>query len=75
MVAMSSALKRIAAIVSAAPAIEGIAAESARAPDALAKLRLVDGDPTTNIKIREDSAKYLLVIMKDGKICKYRPPN
>ena len=37
---------------------------------ALADLLLVDGDPLTNIKLLEDPAKSLVVIMKDGKIYK-----
>lgn len=37
---------------------------------ALADLLLVDGDPVTNIKLIEDPAKNLFVIMKDGKIYK-----
>jgi imidazolonepropionase-like amidohydrolase len=37
---------------------------------ALADLLLVDGDPTANIKLLEDPAKNLVVIMKDGKIYK-----
>lgn len=37
---------------------------------ALADLLLVDGDPVANIKLLEDPAKNLLVIMKDGKIYK-----
>ncbi len=37
---------------------------------ALADLLLVDGDPITNLKLIEDPAKNLLVIMKDGKIYK-----
>ncbi|MDC8771422.1 metal-dependent hydrolase family protein [Roseateles albus] len=37
---------------------------------ALADLLLVDGDPVANIKLIEDPAKNLLVIMKDGKIHK-----
>jgi imidazolonepropionase-like amidohydrolase len=37
---------------------------------ALADLLLVDGDPTTNIRLIEDPAKNLLVIMKDGKVYK-----
>jgi imidazolonepropionase-like amidohydrolase len=37
---------------------------------ALADLLLVDGDPLANIKLLEDPAKNLLVIMKDGKIYK-----
>ena len=35
---------------------------------ALADLLLVDGDPIANIKLIEDPAKNLLVIMKDGRI-------
>ena len=35
---------------------------------ALADLLLVDGDPIANIKLIEDLAKNLLVIMKDGRI-------
>jgi imidazolonepropionase-like amidohydrolase len=37
---------------------------------ALADLLLVDGDPTSNIKLLEDSKKNILVVMKDGKIYK-----
>jgi imidazolonepropionase-like amidohydrolase len=37
---------------------------------ALADLLLVDGDPTANIKLLADPAKYFAVIMKDGKIYK-----
>ena len=37
---------------------------------ALADLLLVDGDPLTNIKLIEDPAKNVMVIMKDGKIFK-----
>jgi imidazolonepropionase-like amidohydrolase len=37
---------------------------------ALADLLLVDGDPIANIKLVEDPAKNLVVIMKDGKIYK-----
>ena len=37
---------------------------------ALADLLLVDGDPTANIRLIEDPARYLLVIMKDGKVYK-----
>jgi imidazolonepropionase-like amidohydrolase len=37
---------------------------------ALADLLLVDGDPTANIKLLEDPAKNLLVVMKDGKVYK-----
>jgi imidazolonepropionase-like amidohydrolase len=37
---------------------------------ALADLLLVDGDPIADIKLIEDPAKNLLVIMKDGKIYK-----
>lgn len=37
---------------------------------ALADLLLVDGDPIANLKLLEDPAKSLLVIMKDGKIYK-----
>lgn len=37
---------------------------------ALADLLLVDGDPIANIKLIEDPAKNLLVIMKDGKVYK-----
>jgi imidazolonepropionase-like amidohydrolase len=37
---------------------------------ALADLLLVDGDPIANIKLLEDPAKNLVVIMKDGKIYK-----
>ena len=37
---------------------------------ALADLLLVDGDPLANIKLIEDPAKNLVVIMKDGKFFK-----
>jgi imidazolonepropionase-like amidohydrolase len=37
---------------------------------ALADLLLVDGDPVANIKVLEDSAKNLVVIIKDGKVYK-----
>jgi imidazolonepropionase-like amidohydrolase len=37
---------------------------------ALADLLLVDGDPITNIKLIEEPARNLVVIMKDGKIYK-----
>ena len=37
---------------------------------ALADLLLVDGDPVANIKLIEDPAKNLVVIMKDGKVYK-----
>ena len=37
---------------------------------ALADLLLVDGDPIANIKLLEDPAKNLVVIMKDGRIFK-----
>ena len=37
---------------------------------ALADLLLIDGDPIANIKLIEDPAKNLVVIMKDGKIYK-----
>lgn len=37
---------------------------------ALADLLLVDGDPVADIKLLEDPAKNLLVIMKDGKLYK-----
>jgi imidazolonepropionase-like amidohydrolase len=37
---------------------------------ALADLLLIDGDPIVNIKLLEDPGKYILVIMKDGKIYK-----
>ena len=37
---------------------------------ALADLLLVDGDPIADIKLLEDPAKNLVVIMKDGKIFK-----
>ena len=37
---------------------------------ALADLLLVDGDPIANIRLLEDPAKNLLVIMKDGRIYK-----
>jgi imidazolonepropionase-like amidohydrolase len=37
---------------------------------ALADVLLGDGDPITNIKLIEEPAKNLVVIMKDGKIYK-----
>jgi imidazolonepropionase-like amidohydrolase len=37
---------------------------------ALADLLLVDGDPIANIRLLDDPAKNLVVIMKDGKIYK-----
>src|SRR5262245_51422740 len=37
---------------------------------ALADLLLIDGDPIANIKLLEDPAKNLLVIMKDGRVYK-----
>ena len=37
---------------------------------ALADLLLVDGDPLSNIKLIDDPARNLLVIMKDGKVVK-----
>ena len=37
---------------------------------ALADILLVDGDPIGNIKLFDDPAKNLVVIMKDGKIYK-----
>ena len=37
---------------------------------ALADLLLIDGDPIANIKLLEDPAKNLLVIMKDGWVYK-----
>jgi imidazolonepropionase-like amidohydrolase len=37
---------------------------------ALADLLLVNGDPLTNIKLIEDPAKNLVVIIKDGKVFK-----
>jgi imidazolonepropionase-like amidohydrolase len=40
------------------------------AEGALADLLLVDGDPVANIRLIEDPAKNLVVIMKDGKIYK-----
>jgi imidazolonepropionase-like amidohydrolase len=40
------------------------------AEGALADLLLVDGDPIANIKLIEDPAKNLVVIMKDGKLYK-----
>ena len=42
---------------------------------ALADLLLVDGDPLANIKLLEDPAKNLVVIMKDGKIYKNTVPH
>jgi len=33
-------------------------------------LLLVDGDPIANIKLVEDPAKNLVVIMRDGKVYK-----
>jgi hypothetical protein len=40
----------------------------------MADLLLVDGDLIANITLLEDPAKNLIVIMKDGKICKDRAP-
>jgi imidazolonepropionase-like amidohydrolase len=37
---------------------------------ALADLLLVNGDPVANIRLLEDAARNLLVIMKDGKVYK-----
>jgi imidazolonepropionase-like amidohydrolase len=37
---------------------------------ALADLLLLDGNPLEHIKLLEDPARTLLVIMKDGKLCK-----
>ena len=37
---------------------------------ALADLLLVDGDPTVDIRVLEDPAKNLLIVMKDGTIDK-----
>jgi imidazolonepropionase-like amidohydrolase len=37
---------------------------------ALADLLLIDGDPISNIKLIEDPAKNILVIIKDGKVFK-----
>jgi imidazolonepropionase-like amidohydrolase len=39
-------------------------------PGALADVLLVDGDPTTDLKLVADPAKNFVVIMKDGKIFK-----
>ena len=41
---------------------------------ALADLLLVDGDPIANLKLLESPERNLLVIMKDGKVYKNRPP-
>ncbi len=41
---------------------------------ALADLLLVDGDPLANLKLIEDPARNLLVIMKDGRIYKNSLP-
>jgi imidazolonepropionase-like amidohydrolase len=41
---------------------------------ALADLLLVDGDPLANIKLIEDPAKNLVLIMKDGKVFKNTLP-
>jgi imidazolonepropionase-like amidohydrolase len=41
---------------------------------ALADLLLVDGDPVANIKLLENPAQNLLVIMKDGKVYKNQLP-
>ena len=38
--------------------------------NALADLLLVDGDPVENIRLIEDPARNLLVIMKDGRLYK-----
>jgi imidazolonepropionase-like amidohydrolase len=37
---------------------------------ALADLLLVDGDPTADLKLLEDPAKNLVVVMKDGRVLK-----
>jgi imidazolonepropionase-like amidohydrolase len=37
---------------------------------AIADLLLIDGNPLEDIKLLEDPARTLLVIMKDGKLCK-----
>jgi imidazolonepropionase-like amidohydrolase len=37
---------------------------------ALADLLLVDGDPLANLQLLEDPGKNLVVIMKDGAVCK-----
>jgi imidazolonepropionase-like amidohydrolase len=39
-------------------------------PGALADLIVVDGDPTTNLKLVADPDKNFLVIMKDGRVVK-----
>jgi len=41
---------------------------------ALADLLLVDGDPIANLKLIEDPAKNMLVIMKDGRVYKNSLP-
>ncbi len=41
---------------------------------ALADLLLVEGDPLANIKLFEDPAKNIVVVMKDGKIYKNTVP-
>lgn len=41
---------------------------------ALADLLLVDGDPVANIKLLEDPARNLLVIMKDGRLYRNAVP-
>jgi hypothetical protein len=38
--------------------------------DGQADLLLVEGDPIVNIKVLEDPAKNLVVMMKDGKVYK-----
>jgi len=37
---------------------------------ALADLRLVDGNPLTDLEVVADPAKNFVVIIKDGRICK-----
>lgn len=51
------------------PGMLGVVAEGA-----LADLLLVDGDPTTDIRLVADPAKNFLVIMKDGRIYKDSVP-
>ena len=39
-------------------------------PGALADLLLVDGDPIADIDLLADPDRSLLIVMKDGRICK-----
>ena len=58
-------LLALAGVVNPYPGKLGVVQEGA-----LADLLLIDGNPLENIKLIEDPAKNLLVIMKDGKIFK-----